>query len=100
MAKNKIPNDGKEVVILSPGSGIVVVKGKLFYSEGAQSWNVIRLRREVLHEFPELKEKSSSFGYKMIIPKSKQEAEKVLDIEKNAVPILLFFNKIPSVNLS
>ncbi len=95
MTKKKSPKEGGEVVVLSPGSRIVEVRGKLFYSEGDQSWNLIRLRREVLHEFPQLKEKSSTFGYTMLIPKTKGEIEEALTkFEKTAVPILLFFNKM------
>jgi hypothetical protein len=95
MAKKKDPKEnGKEVVILSPGNH-TKVDGKIFYSEGDQCWNLIRLRKEVLHEFPELKKKSVSFGYTMIIPKSKEGFKEILlGMEKEAIPILLFLNKV------
>ena len=92
--KNPEVKRKEQEIILSPSKNTIKIKGKLFYSEGAQSWNIIRLRREVLHEFPELKEKSASFGYTMIVPKTNDEVKKaILDIEKGVIPILLFFRR-------
>ncbi|MBW6442292.1 hypothetical protein K0A97_00730 [Patescibacteria group bacterium] len=94
MAKRKEPPPGERVILLSPNNRIVKIKGKIHYSEGAQSWNIIRLKKEILYEFPELKEKSSNFGYTMIIPKSKESFKELLsEIEQKALPIFLFLNK-------
>ena len=93
MTKNKIPENGKEVVILSPNRQNVKISGKLNYNEGSQSWNLIRLKKEVLHEFPQLREKSASFGYTMIISKSKEGFEELIQKEKDGFPILLFLSR-------
>ncbi len=82
-------------MFLAPSREAVTIQGKLFYSEGDQSWNLIRLKKEVLHEYPQLKDKSASFGYTMIVPKSIEEIKKAIaEFEKvAAVPIILFFRK-------
>ncbi len=93
MTKRQNPHREEEVVILSPSRQNIKINGKLHYNEGAQSWNLIRLKKEVLHEFPQLREKSASFGYTMIISKSKEGFEELIQKEKDGLPILLFFSK-------
>ena len=100
MSKNKSPEKRGNEVILSPSHANVKVEGKLHYSEGAQSWNLIRLRKEVIHEFPELKEKSSKFSYRMIIPKTQEGFKEILQSEKEVMPILLFLSKNKQKNIN
>ena len=79
---------------LTPRKEALKINGKLLYNEGDQSWNMIRLKKEVLYEFPQLKEKQSSFSYLMVIGKTQEEIKQVLsEVNKEAVPVLLFFNK-------
>ena len=67
------------------------------YSEGNQAWSVMRLKKELLHEFPQLKEKREQFLYKMIIHRSleglKEEIGKLECSKDEVVPVLLFFGK-------
>jgi len=73
------------------------LKGSLFYSEGDQAWNIIRLKKEFLQEFPSLKEKSGKFSYKMIIPKTPSSIKKHLEKmskDNNIQPIILFLGKV------
>jgi len=92
MARKTDPKDGKEVVILSPS--IVKINGKLFYSESAQCWNILRLKRAIFHEYPQLKDRSGDYGYTMILSKSRDKFKDALDeMDEEAVPILLVFNK-------
>ncbi len=96
MTKNKESQNGKGVVILSPGNQILEIDGKLFYNEGSQAWTIIRLKRELVHKFPQLKDKRSNFGYKMIMHDSLNSLKAMVrDIEKNGgkIPVLLFFCK-------
>ena len=44
---------------------IIDVEGKLAYAEGFQSWNLLRLKKEIVNEFPQLKEKRSAFSYRL-----------------------------------
>ena len=82
-----------KAIILSPTQEPVKINGKLSYCEGDQSWSNLRLKKEILHRFPQLKEKSSRFSYTMIVPKSQEEAKKSLQETKESVPILLFLCK-------
>jgi len=77
--------------LLSRTEGPIII-GKLMYSESDQAWNTIRLRKEILQRFPQLKEKREAFRYKMNIY---HDFEHLLDEIKNMkeksdiVPILL-----------
>jgi hypothetical protein len=43
------------------------IKGKLCYNEGVRAWNVRRLKKEILEEFSDLKDKSTRFTYEMLL---------------------------------
>jgi uncharacterized protein Yka (UPF0111/DUF47 family) len=80
--------------LLRPIHETLRVKGELSYSEGNQAWNVIRLKKDLLKEFPQLKEKRKKFSYKIIMHRSFRELKKEInDLEKegDAIPIFLFF---------
>lgn len=80
----------QEISFLNPSQETLKITGKLFYSEGDQSWNVIRLKKEILHKFPQLKEKSSKFSYQMVVPQSSDEIKDLLKEVRESIPILLF----------
>jgi hypothetical protein len=95
-AKPPDTGNGKEIPIL-PRREPVKIKGNLLYNESAQTWNIIRLKKEVLNEFPELKDKRGSFLYTMIIPRSEKEIDQqFIDMlkSKKVFPIFLSFSKI------
>jgi len=50
-------------------------EGKIVYSESAQAWNVIKLKKKLFEEFPELKEKISQFSYKLKFFRDELELE-------------------------
>lgn len=71
------------------------IYGKVIYSEGDQAWNLIRLKKEILNEFHQLKEKSSKFSYKIKYFRIYEEfQEEVKKIKKGEVlPMLVWFYK-------
>lgn len=82
--------------LLVPRQEPVHIEGKLLYCEGDGAWNMIRLKKEVLYEFPELKNKRASLNYKMVIPRTPDKIKDFLEELKKSssvVPILLFFEK-------
>jgi len=92
----KKPNTKETVTFLPPTKETLKIKGNLFYNEGAQSWSVIRFKKEILQEFPQLKEKRGSFGYFMVMNRSyKDMKRKIAELEKSqeVLPILLFLCK-------
>jgi len=93
MTKEK---ENSSFVFISPKPETVIVNGDLFYSESRQAWSIIRFKKELLHEFPQLKEKRINFGYTIIIHRSYEELKKAISkFEKNkeVTPMLLSFWK-------
>ncbi len=86
----------REIKFLSPTRETLKVNGRLFYNEGSRSWSIIRLKKEILHEFPQLKEKRSKFGYMIAIYRSFDDLKKnIMEFEKKEkiVPMLLTFRR-------
>ena len=60
------------------------------------TWNLIKLRKEIVGRFPQLKEKRAKFSYKMTLHKDYDEFKReIKELEKNdeQIPILLVFYK-------
>ena len=76
---------------------VINSEGKVLYSEGFKAWNTIRLKKELFLEFPELKERRSSFSYKLIFHRTIEEFEKFVKMLKKSkdevMPILMFLYK-------
>ena len=71
------------------------IDGKVLYSEGDQAWNLVRLKKEVLNAFYQLREKSSKFSYHMSYFRVYEELEKAIrGLKKGgALPVLIWFYK-------
>lgn len=70
-------------------------EGKLAYAEGFQSWNTLRLKKEIVNEFPALKEKRSSFSYRLVFCRNHEELLELVKALKNetVMPLLLWMYK-------
>jgi hypothetical protein len=81
---------------------VIDIKGRMIYCERDHSWNLIRLKKEVLNEFYQLKEMRSKFSYHMVYYRSYEELEKALkELKKNrdiALPFLVFLYKEKEVS--
>ena len=68
-------------------------KGRIYYSESSQSWNVIKLKKDLFLEFPQLKEKRSKFSYKIVYHRDSKDFEKttkkLVKEGKNIMPLML-----------
>jgi len=75
---------------------VVDSEGKVAYSESSQAWNVIKLKKELFSEFPELKEKRSKFSYELIYHRDFKELEKTINRldRRSVLPILMFLYKV------
>jgi hypothetical protein len=69
--------------------------GKIAYSESCQAWNILQLKKELFSEFPQLKEKRSKFGYKLVFCRDPKSFEKqISNIKKQKIlPILVWLYK-------
>ena len=76
---------------------VINSEGKIAYSESAQAWNVIKLKKELFEEFPELKEKRSQFSYKLKFFRDESELENAYKKFKGAkdkmMPMILWLYK-------
>ena len=95
MDKNPSEVKEDEFVILEPNSTPITIKGRISYNESEQAWNLLRLKKEVIFEFPHLKQKRGSFCYIMKLHKSLNELKKELEDAKklNVIPIILYLGK-------
>jgi len=85
-----------ELAFISPRRETLTVSGSLFYSESRQAWSIIRMKKEILHEYPQLKHMREKFGYMMVIHRTFKDLKKAIaKMEKDGgvVPILLLFGK-------
>jgi hypothetical protein len=85
-----------ELQILKPVHETIDIQSTILYTSSDRAWNVIRLKKPILDEFPQLKEKRAKFFYKMIHHNNYKELEKAvrkMKRNKETVPILLFFYK-------
>jgi hypothetical protein len=86
--------------MLHPWNNIVKAQGKIYYCSGTETWQLLKLNKEILVAFPELKEKRSKFGYNMFFPqnlkKFKQLSNDVLS-GKNPIPIMINLVKENSI---
>ena len=76
---------------------ILNLEGNLIYKEGDQAWSILRLRKEILTEFPQLKEKRSKLCYCINFIKdydSLIDLVKKMKEEKKPLPLLLWFYKV------
>ncbi len=82
--------------ILRPSRSEIKAKGKMYYQNEDHAWNLIRIRKEVLNEFKQLKERMSRFTYNMIFYSEWNEFEKSMrKARKKGVPtpLLVWFVK-------
>ncbi len=85
-----------ELQILKPVNETIDIQNKIWYTSSDCAWNVIRLKKEILDEFPQLKERKGKSFCKMIHHKGYIQLEKAIRKMKRtgeAIPILLFFYK-------
>jgi len=57
---------------------------------------VLRLKKEIINEFPALKENRYKFSYEMVFGRSEEEIIEVIKKmirDKNFIPILMFLHK-------
>ena len=83
--------------VLRPKQETFEIEGKLSYGEGNRAWNTIWLKRDLLKEFPQLKERRKKFNYKMVMHRSFKELKRdinKMDKEGEVIPLLLWFIRI------
>jgi len=83
-------------MLIKSNQEIMEITGNLSYHDGARAWNTLRLKKHVLNEFSELKDRAAKVTYKMIYSTSVDNLIKLMqkvNEKEGALPILLFFEK-------
>jgi len=86
----------QEITSLVPRTKGPRILGKVHYNESAQAWNIIRLKKEILGKFPQLKDKLGSFCYKMSMYEDYKELEehiKEMKKQGEVVPMMMVLGK-------
>ncbi|MDP2749672.1 MAG: hypothetical protein Q8O89_02470 [Nanoarchaeota archaeon] len=79
--------------LIVPKSGAVIVEGSMFYSSPDKCKSIIRLKKKLSNEFPELKSRDNVY-YRIELWKTYDEVEdRIKDIveRRKTLPMLLFF---------
>ena len=63
------------------------------YNDSVRAWNILRLKKEFLQEFQQLKNRQEQFSYEMLVFYNYEELEKTIKELKNTgkVPPVLFW---------
>jgi len=76
---------------------VIDSKGSMYYDDKSRAWGIIRLRSELLNEFPQLKERTSKFSYQIEYYRTLEEFEKLIKKLKKEkaefLPVLMWMFK-------
>jgi hypothetical protein len=81
---------------IEPKRNPIKTNGKVSYWDGQRAWSIIRLKKEIINEFPQLKDRSSPVGYQLRFYREFEELEKALKRikkESGVPPVLFWFFK-------
>lgn len=71
--------------------------GNIYYDEKAGAWSIIRIKADLVKEFPQLKEKRSKFSYQLIYYRNIEQLEKAIrELKKQKdvpLPVMMFLYK-------
>ena len=82
---------------LAPFSEKTVIKGRLVYDCNARACNKIRLKKEFVQRFPQVKKKDAKIEYEMTIYTTYRELFnnlKTMEEQKEPIPIMMSFEEI------
>ena len=69
------------------------ITGKLAYNESVRAWNIIRLKKDILDYYTQLRQKNSTFSYEMQVSYHYDIIEKLIKKAKKegrAPPLMLW----------
>ena len=85
----------KDKRFIIPRKEVLKLNGSVCYNDAWRAWNTIRLKKDIIKEFPQLREKDKAVNYHMIYFRTHKELMKFGRSlkDKEVLPILLFFWK-------
>ncbi len=73
-----------------------VFTGKMAYCESVGAWNTIRLKKTILEDFIDLKQKREKFRYEISVPYKYEEIDFILKEAKKegrSIPMLIWIKR-------
>ncbi len=71
--------------------------GSIYYDEKSGTWSIIRIKADLVKEFPQLKEKRSKFSYQLTYYRNIEELEKAIkELKKQKdtpLPVMMWLYK-------
>lgn len=71
--------------------------GSVYYDEKSGTWSIIRIKSDLVKEFPQLREKRSKFSYQLTYHRTIEELEKAIkELKKQkepSLPVMMFLYK-------
>jgi hypothetical protein len=86
----------KNLKILKPSTVPIELEGKMTYNEHQRAWGILRLRKEILSEFPELRERNEKIRYKILFSRDFSKLDEQIALVKKTIgvsPLLVWFVK-------
>jgi len=81
----------KKISFIAPIHETLDVFGDLSYGEGQRAWSIMRLKKSLIKEFPQLKNRREKFCYKIVLHRNWKDLKEVIkEMEKNKEPMPLF----------
>ncbi len=79
--------------ILTPRINPLILNGSVYYNDKERCNNIIRLKKDLIKEFSQLKDKNYALAYRMeLYNNTKQIIDRILELSKEGkLPILFFF---------
>jgi phage regulator Rha-like protein len=76
---------------------VIDTTGSIYYDEKSGTWSIIRIKADLVKEFPQLKEKRSKFSYQLTYYRTIKELEKAIRALKNqkdaSLPVMMWLYK-------
>ncbi len=84
---------------LRPQKETLEINGKLSYRESLRAWNTIRFKKELMAEFPDLKDRTARVGYNLVLHRDFVSFERdirKLKRENGVIPFLISLKRLTS----
>lgn len=86
----------EKVKYLKPREEPIEIGGNMLYSDNQRAWSLIRLKKEIILQFPGLRRKLNKPSYKVMFCKEFKQLEKEIEKAKKDIgipPLLVWFVK-------
>ena len=80
-------------MILTPWTTSLIAEGRVSYNESLGAWNTIRLSKDIIKEFPTLKNRKAKISFKIEYSRTMENLRSTItqtEKENKGIPMLLY----------